>query len=72
MDDLSSPLPGSEPAEPRYRVIVLSTCNEVIRTERLSASSDDEALSLIRPMVDGHALELWDGVRFIERFNPSD
>lgn len=69
LDDLSSPLPGSGLSPARYRVVVLSTTKEVIRVERLSASSDEEAYALAQTLGDGHAIELWDGARFIEHFN---
>jgi hypothetical protein len=41
----------------------------VIRTERLLAATDDEALALASTMTNGHAVELWDGLRFLEHFD---
>jgi hypothetical protein len=69
VDDLSSPLPGSDPSPACYRVLVLSTTDEVIRTERLPVTSDEEAITLAQAKVDGHSVELWDGLRFTERFD---
>lgn len=61
--------PGDD-QPPRYRVIVLARNGEVLSTTRLDARNDMEAKILARSRVDGHALELWDGVRFIELFDP--
>jgi hypothetical protein len=41
----------------------------VIRTERLQAATDEEALALASTMTDGYAVELWDGLRFVEHFD---
>ena len=44
---------------------------EVLNTP-ISALGDDEAKDKARAIVGGHALDLWDGFRFIERFEPLD
>ena len=38
----------------------------------ISVQDDDEAVERAKAMVDGHAVELWDGLRFIEHFPPVD
>ena len=70
LDDLTLPLPGSDPIERHYRALILSPSNYVLRTEHLSAGGDDEAFTIAQNMVDGHAVDLWDGLRFIEHFTP--
>ena len=60
------------PSPPRYRVFILGSDNRVLRMEPIAVETDDEALSQARAFVDGHAVELWDGLRFIEHFEPVD
>ncbi len=55
----------------RYRAFILNADETVLRIEHLPAQDDDAALGLARAMLDGHALELWDGMRFIEHLEPS-
>ena len=64
LDKLRSP--------PRYRVIILGTNDSVLRVEPIAVETDDEALSQARAFVDGHAVQLWDGLRLIEHLNPVD
>jgi len=52
-----------------YRVFLLDGDDGVRTSLPLTAADDVEALALARAMVDGHSVELWDGVRFIERFD---
>jgi hypothetical protein len=37
----------------------------------MAGSDDEEALGIARNMLDGRAIELWDGDRFIERLGPA-
>ena len=60
------------PVPPRYRVLILDREGQVLRMERIEGDEDDEAVERARRLVDGHAVELWDGVRFIEHFPPVD
>lgn len=61
-----------EPSQPpRYRVLMLSEGGQVLRMEHLAARDDAEAMRRAHSLVDRHAVELWDGVRFIERFEAS-
>jgi hypothetical protein len=44
----------------------------VLRMERIEGDEDDEAVERARRLVDGHAVKLCDGVRFIKHFPPVD
>jgi hypothetical protein len=54
---------------PCYRVQFIDVEGNVVRTERLQAATDDEALALASTMIDGYAVELWDGLRFVEHID---
>ena len=56
------------PGEPRYRALLLGSDGRVLRMEHLPVGDDAEAVRRARAFVDGNAVELWDGVRFIEHF----
>lgn len=62
----------SEPKPPVYRAIVVAPSGTVVNAMRLVAESDEEARERAKAMVDGDAVELWDGLRFIEHFPPVD
>ena len=53
---------------PAYRAMTLTVDGRVMDNVTLSADSDLEALTTAETMVNGFAVELWDGLRFIERF----
>ena len=58
----------------RYRAFILDADETVLRMERLCAQDDDAALDLARAMLtgvalDGHAVEIWDGMRFIDHLD---
>ncbi|WP_336492730.1 hypothetical protein [Methylobacterium nigriterrae] len=55
----------------RYRVFILNADETVLRIEQIPAQDDDTALGLARAMLGGHALEIWDGMRFIEHLDPA-
>lgn len=67
-------LAGNEPVSPivgdrtalGYLVMVLASDNTVARTERVSARDDEEALSCAVRLADGRAVDVWDGLRFVE------
>ena len=67
-EDSATLLVGSKPS--RYRAFILNADETVLRIEHLPAHDDDMALDLARKLLDGHALELWDGMRFIEHLDP--
>ncbi|GJD95782.1 hypothetical protein [Methylobacterium iners] len=56
----------------RYRALILDQGGRVLTMTAISAESDDIAIEAAKSMVDGHAVELWDGVRFIENFAPAE
>ncbi|MHC2019716.1 hypothetical protein [Methylobacterium sp. CM6247] len=62
----------NEPKPPAYRVILIAKSGTVVNAMRLQADDDAEACERAKAMVDGHAVELWDGLRFIEHFPPVD
>ncbi|GJD95406.1 hypothetical protein [Methylobacterium iners] len=55
----------------RYRAIMLHTDGHVLNAVSFSAFDDNAALTIAKSMVDGHAVELWEGTRFIEQLNPT-
>jgi hypothetical protein len=61
--------PRAQPAH-RYLAQVVAADGRVVRTERLAAATDDEALALAAALSGSHAVALWDGLRFLEHFDP--
>lgn len=55
---------------PCYRAVILDACGGAVLSTLVSASGDDEAMDKAQALIDGHAIDLWDGFRFIERFEP--
>ena len=53
---------------PCYRVHFLNSDNTIFRAVPLEAFDDNEASKLARRLMNGRALDLWDGLRFIEFF----
>ena len=51
-----------------YRAILIDGDGHTVSMYRIMAAGDDEAVSQAKALVDGHAVDLWDGVRFIEHF----
>lgn len=62
----------SEQLPPAYRVFLLAKTGAVIGMVPIAVQDDSEAVERAVAMVDGHAVELWDGLRFIEHFPPVD
>ena len=60
----------SEPRPPAYRAIIIAKSGTVINAWRILADTDEQATNQAKALVDGHAVELWDGLRFIEHFPP--
>lgn len=56
------------PEAHRYRALLLDIGGKIIRVRAISAGDDEEASGIARGMLDGRAVELWDRLRFIERF----
>ena len=55
----------------RYRAVLLDIYGKILRIRTMAGSDDAEALDIARNMLDGRAIELWDGDRFIERLGPA-
>lgn len=73
LDDLSGERHervGSRPA--RYRAVLLGPLGQIVGLIALTARDDDVARQLAEALVDGRAVELWDGLRFIEHFAPAE
>lgn len=62
----SSPRPAR--MSPSYRAIVLTPDGQVAFTEQLFAENDVEALHAVAVFANDDAVDLWDGLRFIEHF----
>src|SRR4051794_33953742 len=62
---------GAAADQRHYRAFVLDADGNVLRIEHLAVPNDDAAISLAGAMVEGRVIELWDGLRFIEHFEPS-
>ena len=67
-----SPVSELDGAIPRYRAVLIDVNGCTVATVRIKASEDDEAVVQAKVLVDGHGVDLWDGVRFIEHFPPVD
>ena len=55
-----------------YRVLLLDTAGRVLRTKVLSACEEADAIARAHALMDGRAVELWDGDRLVLRLNPPD
>lgn len=55
---------------PAYRVMLLARNGTLLGSVPISVCDDEHGRERARSMVDGHAVELWDGLRFIEYFPP--
>lgn len=65
--------PSAEPDEPRrYRAVMLIDGGGGGLNTLIPALNDDDAKAEALALVDGHAIDLWDGLRFIERFEPTN
>lgn len=57
---------------PAYRVMLLTKNGVVLESVPVSVKDDGDGRDRARSMGDGRAVELWDGLRFIEHFPPVD
>jgi len=54
---------------PAYRVFLIDRNGHISRpAEHIDCSDDQEAIEKAQRLVDGHDVELWDGVRLVKRF----
>jgi hypothetical protein len=63
-----SPITEREGTDPRYRAILVDMNGGPVQVLSLTAPNDDKALTQARALVDGHGVDLWDGIHFIEHF----
>lgn len=59
---------GYLPEPSTYRVLMLAQDGSVVTAMPIPADSDLEALTLAETLRAEFAVELWDGLRFIEHF----
>ena len=53
---------------PLYRVYTLSKSDHIERRPSIvTCANDQEAIERAKSLMDGHDIELWDGVRFVTR-----
>ena len=53
-----------------YFALILDDCG-LVSTHKLLARDDDQAVDQAWVRADEHAFDVWDGWRFIERFDPA-
>jgi hypothetical protein len=51
-------------------IVVRADGSPVVRIP-IAKTDDEAAKAQARTLVDGHAVDLWDGLRFVERFEPN-
>lgn len=72
-DDPKTTSDASASVWPRaYRALILKADGTLVRHHKLAAFDDAGAAEQAEIMVNGHAVELWDGLRFIEHFDAVD
>lgn len=54
---------------PCFRAFLIDAAGNIARLVSLVANDDLEASDLAQAMVASHAVDLWDGVRFIDHFD---
>jgi len=62
----------SDTPEPAYRVVVVDAQNTVVSVDTLQATRIEEAAVLARKMAESSTVYLWEGPRFIQRFQQAD
>ena len=54
-----------------YRAFIVDPSGHVKDRVEFFCANDDEAKERAKQLVDGHAIELWDGTRQIAKFEPN-
>ena len=54
-----------------YRAYIIGPDGHIIYRVDIRCSDEEESRRIAKTAVDGHAVELWQAERFIERFNPT-
>lgn len=63
-------LPGEpDPKPPSYRIIMVDDGGKVTSVIPLPVHDDESAIAVAKRMANGLSAELWDGLRYIERFD---
>jgi len=55
-----------------YRVYTLERDGHVASVKMIRCAGDRDAILHAREMRDGHAVELWCGIKFLGRFEPQN
>ncbi|MBX9930895.1 MAG: hypothetical protein K2Y56_05065 [Methylobacterium sp.] len=63
---------NSEDGPRCYRAVALYKDGRILHEVTFSAHGDESALVIAKSMVDSHAIDLWEGLRFIEQFEPAN
>lgn len=66
------PIAELDGTDPCYRAMLIDVDGCSVATIPIKASGDDEAMVRAMALVDGHGVDLWDGVRFIEHYPAVD
>jgi hypothetical protein len=53
-----------------YMVCVLDNAGHMAFARHIRCSGDEEAKERVQKMLDNHPLELWNGAKFLGRFDP--
>lgn len=59
---------SSEKQELRYHATLIGREGGVVSTIRIVALDDAEAIGKAATLADGHAVDLWQGSRFVDHF----
>ncbi|GJD94509.1 hypothetical protein [Methylobacterium iners] len=63
---------STESGERTYRVALIGDQGVVASMVQIRATDDDEACKKAKALVDGHAVDLWEGLRFVDHFPATD
>jgi len=69
---LFPPIPELDGTDPCYRAMLIDVNGRAVQMLPITAPDDDKAVAQAKALVDGHGVDLWDGVRFIEHFPAVD
>ena len=64
-------LPGGDQTKPSYRVLLFDEEGNVHSSIPVPVCDDESAKNVARHLANGLSAELWDGLRYIERFDGS-
>lgn len=62
-------LPGGSDTSPSYRVLLFDADGKVHSSVPVPVPDDESAKAVARRMSNGLNAEVWDGLRYIERFD---